>query len=172
MIVDGTTYVSYPQISAVLPGKSWISEPSTSSSTSGLQVSNVSDMLRVLAARGAVVTKVGGGTIGSTPVTEYKVTLTPSSIASQESTLGVPATDTAEVQQLLGTSGVTFQVYVTSAGQFRRLSLDLGVPASSSTPAVQESVVVDFTNYGTPVSVTAPPASEVATAQQLQQAAG
>jgi hypothetical protein len=42
------------------------------------------------------------------------------------------------------------------------------VPASSSTPAVQESVVVDLTNYGTPVSISAPPADQVATAQQLQ----
>jgi hypothetical protein len=168
VLVDGTTYISYPGITTLLPGKSWISQPTSTSSTSGVGVANVSDMLRLLAAKGAVVTKVGVGAIGSTPVTSYDVTLSPALISSQVSALGVPSADSAEVQQILGTSGVTFRVSVSSDGHLRRLSLNMTVPASSSTPAVQESVVVDLTNYGTPVSISAPPADQVATAQQLQ----
>jgi hypothetical protein len=168
VLVDGTTYISYPGISTLLPGKSWISQPTSTSNSSGVGVSNVSDMLRLLAAKGAVVTKVGVGTIGTTPVTYYDVTLSPSLIDSQVSALGVPSADSAEVQQILGTSGITFRVSVGSDDHLRRFSLNMTVPASSSTPAVQESVVVDLTNYGTPVSISAPPADQVATAQQLQ----
>jgi hypothetical protein len=170
VILDGTTYISYPGIAATLPGKSWISEPTSSSSTSGLQVPNVSDMLRVLAAKGAVVTNMGVGTIGTTPVTDFDVSLSPLVIASQADALGVPSADSAEIRQILGNGGATFRVSVTSVGQFRQLSLHMTVPASSSSPAVHQSVVVDFTNYGTPVSVIAPPATQVATAQQLQEA--
>jgi hypothetical protein len=62
-------------------------------------------MLRVLAAKGAVVTKVGGSTIGTTPATAYDVTLSPSLIASQKAALGVPSADSAEVQEILGNGG-------------------------------------------------------------------
>jgi len=168
VVVDGTTYLSYPGISTALPGKTWVSQPTSASNSSGLQVSNVADMLRILAAKGATVTKVGVGAIGSTPVTAYNVSISPSLIAGQSSTLGVPQADLAEVQQILGSSGVTFKVYVNPTGQLRRLTLHMVIPASSSSPAVQESVVVDFTNYGTPVSVTAPPSNQVASLQQLQ----
>ena len=93
VLVDGTTYISYPGITTLLPGKSWISQPTSTSNASGVGVSNVSDMLRLLAAKGAVVTRVGAGTIGSTAVTSYDVTLSPSLISSQVSALGVPSAD-------------------------------------------------------------------------------
>lgn len=167
ILLDGTAYVSFPQISTVLPGKSWVAAPATSSTTSGVQLSNASDLLKMLAAKGAVITKSGVGTIGSTPVTQFRVTIPPGVITSQVQGLGIPASDSAAVQQI-AQGGITLQVYITSANQVRRLSMQIAVPATSSLPAGQESIVVDFTNYGVPVSINAPPASEVATSQQLQ----
>ncbi len=166
ILVDGVAYVSYPGISTVLPGKTWVSEPTTTS-TSGVQLSNASDLLRVLAAKGAVITRTGSGTIGSTPVTRYSVKLNLADIAGQTSKLGISASDSEAVQQLLQ-NGVSVDVYIDGANQIRRLSLQLAVPATSTAPAGQESVVVDFTNYGTPVAISAPPADQIATLQQLQ----
>jgi hypothetical protein len=166
ILVDGTVYVSYPGISTAVPGKSWISAPASSSSTSGVQLSNASDLLKVLAAKGAVVTQSGVGSIGTTPVTRYTVRITPSAIASQDAQVGIPASDQAAVQNLVQ-NGITVQVFVSSSNQVRRLSMQIAVPATSTTPAGQESVVVNFTNYGAPVSISAPPAGEVATAPQL-----
>jgi hypothetical protein len=167
VLLDGTSYVSYPGISTVLPGKSWISQPTSSATTSGVQVSNVSDMLKVLAAKGAVVERVGSDFIGTTPVTAYDVTLSPALIASQGSALGVPASDSTAVQQMLSNGGVTYRVDVDAADQIRQLILHMTIPASSTSPDGQEAIVVDFTNYGTPVSITAPPADQVATVQQF-----
>jgi hypothetical protein len=171
IVDDGTAYISYPGISTVVPGKTWISEPASASTTSGVQVSNASDLLKVLAAKGAVVNKTGVGTIGSTPVTQYSVELTPSLIAAQTGSLGIPSSDSATLQQL-AQNGLTFVVYVNPANQIRRLRIQVAVPATSSSPSTQESIVVDFTNYGTPVSVSAPPASAVTTLQQLQGSSG
>ncbi len=155
VVVDGTVYVSYPGISTVAPGKTWVSEPATTS-TSGVQLSNASDLLRVSAAKGAVVTKTGTGTIGTTPVTEYTVQLNLGDLSNQVSQLGISASDSAAVQQLLQ-NGITAEVYLTDANQVRRISMQVAVPATSTTPASQESVLIDLTNYGTPVSITAPP---------------
>jgi hypothetical protein len=166
ILVDGTVYVSFPQISTIAPGKTWIAAPVSSSTTSGVQFSNASDLLKMLAAKGAVVTKSGVGTIGSTPVTQYSVTIPPGAITSQIQGLKIPASDSAEVEQI-AQGGITFHVFVTPANQIRRLSLQMAVPASSSTPAGKESIVLDFTNYGVPVSISAPPASEVATSSSL-----
>jgi hypothetical protein len=165
--VDGTTYVSIPLISKILPGKTWISEPYTSSSATGTQITNASDMLRVLSAKGAVVTKTGSTTIGTTPVTAYDVTIPASVLRSRLSSVGISPSDAAAVQKIFHHAGLTFHVYVDLANRIRRLSLSIAVPASSSTPANHEAVVIDFTNYGTPVSITAPPASQVATLPQV-----
>jgi len=100
-------------------------------------------------------------------VTAYDVTLNSALIASQGSALGVPATDSAAVQQILSNGGVTFRVDVNAADQIRQLIMHLSIPASSTSSAGQEAIVVDFTNYGTPVSITAPPADQVATLQQF-----
>ena len=169
LLVNGTTYVSYPGISSVLPGKSWISQPSTSSSTAGTQVTNVSDMLRMLSAKGAVVTKVGGGTVGTTPVTEYTVNVTSSMFASQGSALGIPSSESAAVQQILGSDGLQFHVFLTSTNQLRRISMQMSMPSTGSSTATggQASIVVDLTNYGAAAPVTAPPASQVATLEQF-----
>lgn len=166
--VDGTTYVSIPEISKIVPGKTWISQPSTSSSTTGAQIANASDMLRVLSAKGAVVTKAGSTTIGSTPVTAYDVTIPPAVVRSRLSSVGISASDAAAVEQFFDHGGLTFHVYVSSDNRIRRLSLSIAVPASSGTPASNEALTIDFTNYGTPVSITAPPASQVASLQQLK----
>ena len=165
--VDGTTYVSIPLISKILPGKSWVSEPSTSSSATGTEITNASDMLRVLSAKGAVVTRTGSTTIGTTPVTAYDVSIPPSALRSRLSSVGMSASDTSAVEHFFDNGGLSFRVYVSSDNRIRRMSLSIAVPASSSTPANHEAVVIDFTNYGTPVSVTAPPASQVASLQQL-----
>jgi hypothetical protein len=169
ILVDGTVYVSFPQISTIAPGKSWIAAPASSSTTTGVQLSNASDLLKMLAAKGAVVTKSSVGTIGSTRVTQYAVTIPPGALSSQIQGLKIPASDAEAVQQI-AQGGITFHVYVTPTNQVRRMSMQIAVPATSSSPAGQETIVLDFTNYGVPVSISAPPASEVTSSQSLSSA--
>jgi hypothetical protein len=165
--VDGTAYVSNPEISKLAPGKNWIAQPVTKSATSGLQLTNASDMLKILSAKGAVVTKVGPQTIGSTPVTAYDVALSPAVINSRLSSVGISSSDASAVKKIFQ-DGLTYRVYVGSDNRIRRMSLSIALPAGSGASASHESMVIDFTNYGTPVSITAPPASQVTTLQELE----
>jgi hypothetical protein len=165
--VDGTAYVSNPEISKLSSGKKWIAQPLSKSASSGVQLTNASDMLRILSAKGAVITKVGQETIGKTPVTSYDVTLSPAVIRGRLSSVGISGSDASSVQKIFG-KGLSYRVYVSSDNRIRRMSLTIASPATSGVPAGHESMVIDFTNYGTPVSISAPPASQVTTLQQLE----
>lgn len=167
VLVDGTTYVSYPGLAQSFAGKSWVSQPTSTASTSGVQVSNASGILKMLAAKGAVVTKTGTASIGGTPVEQYQVVLSPSVIADQGATLGVSQSDLTQLQQI-ASGGLTLTVSVTGSDQVRQIGLHMAVPASGSTPAGDATVVIGLTNYGRSVSIAAPPASQVISAQDLQ----
>lgn len=161
----GTVYVGLGSlIGSVAPGKSWISaSPGQLSSGSGsgfaggiTQWSDPSQMLQQLQSSGATVTSDGPTTYGGTAVTEYSVTL-PSSFFSKY--LSSLPSSLQQFTSRLTLPNLTEKVYIEAGNLLRALDMPIsfGVMGQTFSMDVQTS----FTNYGTPVTVTPPAASEV-----------
>jgi hypothetical protein len=167
-------YESIPGLAQLVPGKTWLSidvsslqraagqDPSTLGS-----ISNPSEMLRVLAQQGNTVAPLGSSSIGGVDVQGYSVTFDPSSIKSRL------AHAPSWMQQAL--TAVNFQdlklnVFVDGSGLLRRMTMHMKLAAASA-GAVSADVSLDFSDLGTPVSVSAPPADQVVGFEQFVQAA-
>jgi Protein of unknown function (DUF2510) len=150
--------------SSVTQGKQWVSidasqfgSGSASSLGGGLDTfGNPAAMLQQLQSEGGTVTSLGPTTYDGTAVTEYSVALPQSDI---EKGIGqLPSS----VQHAL--SGVTppnidAKVYVASGNLLKGIDLPLSFSLAGQT--MSEDMTMVFSNFGTPVSVTPPPASEV-----------
>jgi hypothetical protein len=139
-------------VGQVLPGKSWVSlSLSQLSSTSGVSSLGSGDnlgsdpaaALQTLRQEGNAATDLGPSTIDGASVEGYSVHIT--------------------------NPDLDYKVYVNGAGQLVRLTND--VHATAAGQSVHEADTVDFSNYGAPVSVTPPPAVQVAPFQSFLNAA-
>ena len=120
-------------------------------------VGNPLGLLRQLKTGGATIVSLGSSTFDGTPVQGYKVTL--SSKALKKSAGLVPATHTTET------------VYVAkSGGQIK--SIVIPTTTTSGGQLVNQTTTAVFSDYGTPVTVTVPPASETVTLAQYHAAVG
>ena len=179
-VADGTTvYLQVPALASVTGGKAWLSLPertgtaSSALSLTGTALGNPSDLLRLLAAHASSVTKVGTPTLGGVATTEYKAVISVAEIEAQAAShhrrrLAAAA---RKVVSALGLTSVPVTVWVGTDGYLRqvRLTLDLShaqlgsflgsLAPSGPLPVATETVA--FSAYGAPVTVTAPPASEV-----------
>jgi hypothetical protein len=156
-------------------------------SSGSLSLSALADPAKVLAflgSYGGTVTKVGSVDLQGVPTTEYRTTISLASVAthlqngSQTSASGAVGPGAKALQQL-GSTTVPVMVWIGTDGYLRQVSVTvdtshatiggiLGDVTSSSLSGSSNSqshstttVTVGLSNYGTPVSVTAPPASEV-----------
>jgi hypothetical protein len=176
VIEDGTTvFVSLPSsLGQVLPGKSWVSMDATTftSGNTGLGsgfngIDDPSALLHQLQSQGDSVTSLGATTFNGTSATEYSVTIPFSQL---EQALGqLPAQDRQMVSGMLPSS-VTETIYIDDNGLLGGVLVPFTM--SFGGHSLSESFEMSLSNYGTPVSVTPPPASEVATLQQFEAAAG
>jgi hypothetical protein len=164
-----TIYVNLgTQLSAVMPGKTWVSasvvqigssSPGVSTSLSGFvqMVGNPLGLLRQLKGGGATIVSLGSSTFNGTPVEGYKVTLGSKSL--KKSAGLVPATHTTETVYVAKSGGkieaIVIPTTMTSGGQL-----------------INQTVTVAFSNFGAPVTVTVPPASETVTLAQYHAALG
>ncbi len=177
VIEDGSTvYVSMPsQVGQLLPGKGWISvDASTFASGddgglgSGFNgIENPSALLHQLQSQGDPVDSLGLTTYDGTSVNEYSVTIP---LSQLDKDLGQLPADDRQLASGLLPSSITEKVYIDGNGLLRGILLPISFSLSGHT--LTETVQMSYSNYGTPVSVTAPPASEVATLQQLEAAEG
>jgi Protein of unknown function (DUF2510) len=161
----GTVYVGLGGlIGSVAPGKSWISaSPGQLSSGSGsglgggvTQWSDPSQMLQQLQASGATVASDGPTTYDGTAVTEYSVTLPPSYFSKY---LGSLPSSLQQVTSELQLPNLTEKVYIEPGNLLRAVDMPFSFGVMGKTFSMD--VQMSFTNYGTPVTVTPPPASEV-----------
>jgi hypothetical protein len=175
--LGGVIYESVPGISTIAPGKSWISidlsarqsADAQNPSTEGL--GNDPDvMLKMLAQQGNTVVPLGPSTVDGVAVNGYSVTVNTASVAQQLKKANLPAWMQESVAGLK-VHDLSLKVFIDNSGLLR--SFETQITESTTTAG---SVTVDetlgFSDYGTPVSVTAPPASEVESFQQLLQSAG
>jgi hypothetical protein len=174
--LGGVVYESVPGLSTVAPGKTWLSidlsalqkAESESPSTQSLG-DNPAVMLQMLAQQGNTVVPLGPSTVNGVAVNGYSVTVDPASVARQLKTADLPAWMQQAVSGLkVNNVGIT--VYIDNSGLLRSFVVQTTETAAAGSSSIDETI--DFSDYGTAVDVSAPPAGQVETFQQLLQAAG
>jgi hypothetical protein len=121
-------------------------------------------LLKSLTAISSGVTKVGTTAIGTVPVTEFRVTLDPAKAAAGLN--GAWAAELRLFAEKSGTGKLPVEVWVDPQNLVRRITLSFQASRPVSVrPRVTQTT--DFYDFGTPVRVSAPPASEVAEAPPL-----
>jgi len=168
LIVEGSPvmYMHAPALmKAIAGGKDWVKlDLGAAASKLGVDTSsmfgsssqNPAEVLGMLRAAGEVH-PVGTATVNGEATTEYAGTIdlekaaklggsTTASLKSLES-LGVPAS-------------MPFEVWIGADGLVRKLHVDESMTVSGQSMSV--SIVIDLSDYGTRVDVSAPPADEVA----------
>ena len=175
--LGGIVYESVPGLDTIAPGKQWISmdlsalqqAQSQNPSSDGLG-SNPAVMLQMLAQQGNKVVALGPSTVDGVAVNGYSVTVNPSSVAQQLKKAHLP---TWMQQAVAGSTqqNVDIKVFVDTAGLLRSLQMHLTETTGSSGPFSYDETL-GLSDYGTPVTVTAPPAVQVEGFQQFLQVVG
>ena len=174
--LGGTIYEGIPQISELFPGKSWLSLDlsglaRSAGSGGALNVGgNPAAMLRLLSQQGNTVVPLGSSKVNGVAVNGYRVTFDPAAMQRQLSSANVPSWMRTAISQV-NLQNATETVYIDSAGQLRRTTMHVEVNAPSGKSASVDETF-DLSDYGIPVSIAAPPASQVVDFQQFLQIAG
>jgi hypothetical protein len=160
VLVGGTFYES------VHPGQ-WISTPvsSLSQGTAPTTAVNPQTWLHLLEAHGVTATDLGTSTVDGQAVHGYRLTISPSALAQGLQGTSLPAAEQQVIVRDLQDASLGLDVYVAqSGGQLVQAVFDGSISAQGTT--VTAHLTLDLSGYGAPVSITAPPASEVTPAGQ------
>jgi hypothetical protein len=176
IFVPPTTYIKLPADvsdsggSGLPKGKSWIALPDGMAGDSGAGGllgpldgnADPADLLASLTAAASSVTKLGPSVIRGVPVTGFALKIDPAKAGAT-----VPSADRAAVVAFLkslGAAEIPVDVWVDGQNLVRRERLSLAMPSGSGAPAgTKLTWTTDFYDFGVPVRVSAPPASQVAT---------
>jgi len=159
------------------PGKSWISinlntvteaklgQSLAQLSSSSQQSTQILSYLQGVSDSG--ISTVGPATIKGVATTEYKATVDLTKVADQKSPAQLAAIKSTEAQ--LHTSTLPVQVWLDEQGRVRQVSTQIQASTNAQSsgdttiPAVSASATttVDFYDFGTPVTIQPPPATQV-----------
>jgi LppX_LprAFG lipoprotein len=166
IMVGSKIYMSYPALASMMGGKKWgeidLSQASgslgsLSSLVDSAQSENPTTQISALVASGDV-TKVGTDTVDGQQATHYSGTLTPSELANVANGGQLSASQISTLKSEMQSAGVSSEkvdLWVASSG----LPVELKFAAKSS--AGTSAGDMKLSDWGAPVSVGAPPASEV-----------
>ena len=173
VFVGPTVYVSLgPSLSALVPGKTWVAATPAQLGASGSGLSpgisafeqligNPATLVTQLHGSGVRFTSLGASTFDGTPVQGYLVKIPPSgSGTAAASPSGTTAAGAHTGERL----------YVSSKGYVKAIVVPVVVGTNGQN--FHESINIVFTRYGHAVTVTPPPAAQVATLAQFQAASG
>ena len=164
----GTAGVPVPE------GKAWVEMSLPSQATDGslpfLPLGDVNaspmDLLAALTAIASKVTDLGPATIRGVAVTHYRVTVDLAKAEAHQR-----PQERAEFHSFassLDSATLPVDVWVDGQARVRRIAISLPMPPGSGMPAgFRVSEAVDYYDFGIPVRVSAPPASEVMSASQF-----
>jgi hypothetical protein len=174
--LGGVLYESIPGLDQLVPGKSWISldmsglqQAAGQNPTAAGIGSNPAAMLRVLAQQGNTVVPLGSSTVDGVSVQGYSVAIDAAAIRAKLSQGHLPSW----MQQALSKvnlGDMRIKVFVDGAGLLRRMTMHMAL-SSASNGSVTIDAGMDFSGYGTPVTVTAPPSDQVVSFQDFLRAA-
>lgn len=185
----GVVYVKVPPTSqSQIPGdRPWVSvnlnqvdEAKLGKSITQLSTENSDNPAQILSNLAGVsnsVVKVGDATIDGVDTSEYKATIDLAKEAAKVTAKDGSKAGQAISQeaQTLGTKTLPVLVWVDSKGLVRQISEKVPIPAASaraSNGSGSATITMTFSDFGAPIVLTPPPASQVAniTAQAIQQA--
>ncbi len=170
IFVGPTLYLSIPGISDVVPGKSWISEPVSSSSSMTPGSSNPAAMFQLLTEQGDTVSTLGPSTIDGEAVHGYHVSINEATIEQELAHSGVPSAEMQQAESMFGSAGLEMSVFIGDGDHLlRRITFSMHLTVRSL--SLSAEATEDISNYGTPVSITTPPADQVVPLSQFMQAA-
>jgi hypothetical protein len=171
----GQVYVQFsgPAFASLGADGRWVTVPvgtGPGSADGGLSQSDPSGMLQALAADGDTVTPTGPSTVDGVAVDTYHVTIDKAAAERRVAGAGLPPAASRAAEQFLSGADLSMDVAVDPSGStVRQVTVDLD--ASLGGLQATGSVVERFSDYGTPVSITPPPADQVVPLQQLGQQA-
>jgi hypothetical protein len=172
-------YLKVSDMGSSLPhGKTWIAIDTGASSVSPDEMlgltgigGNPADMLESLMAVAGSERIVGSARVRGVLTTEYQVNVDPAKMAAK-----APASDRASLRQFtqtLGKGTIPVEVWVDSHHQVRQVRLSLHLPDDADAPAnARLTETLGFYDFGVPVRISAPPASQVASESAEQVAVG
>jgi hypothetical protein len=109
------------------------------------------------------VTKVGTESVRGAPTTHYRADVDFAKAAAKR---GLPAADITALEKALGTNTLPVDLWIDGQGAARRLQYHVPLPKVSTTSAAGQSgeltETLDLYDFGVPVAVSPPPASQVA----------
>jgi LppX_LprAFG lipoprotein len=162
-LVDKVAYVNLPFLASKLPaGKSWLKLDLSSASSVGVDQADPQQYLQQLLAS-KDTQQVGTDTIDGEQMTHYRTTLDPAAQLSS-----VPADMRARVRRALeslGTTHIPADVWVDARGLLRRETVTFAFGQAFA--GAKATVTLNLHDFGTPVSVAAPPAADVFDATSL-----
>ncbi len=149
------TYTKVPPGANAPKGKPWVKVDNSSSGTADL--SDPTGSLAVLKAGLGPVQKLGAAQVAGVPTTRYSTSLDVTKAART-----VPA---LKQLQGLGVTRVPLQIWIDKQGRLRQLTESIDAtrfPVSrTGTAPAAIAVTITYSDFGVPVHVTAPPASQV-----------
>jgi hypothetical protein len=164
VLIGDTVYLDYPALSSEMGGKPWgkidLSEAGGSlGSLSTLAASarsyNPTTQLQAMIASGKV-TDVGTQTLDNAQTTHYQGKLTVSQMLGTNS--GLTAAQLSALKSTLAASGVTYELVDLWVGDE---NLPVEVKTVTQSASGQVSTDMKLTDWGRPVQIGAPPASQV-----------
>jgi hypothetical protein len=168
-IVDHRMYLKLPAQFASLSPKPWVRLDDEGMATAGLgQLTqlNPADQLAYLKGVSQDVTTVGKESIDGTPTTHYRATLDLDKAA--EAMPAAARKNLAEARKTLSTGTLPADIWVDEQGMLRKfeVTLKLNPPKAAAVPGAPAGpmtmlVSQRYSDLGKPVTVTAPPASQV-----------
>jgi len=157
-------------------GKAWVELSLPSQAAAGslpfLPLGNVNaspmDLLSALTAMASKVTDLGPATIRGVAVTHYRVTVDLAKAEAHEQPQA--RAEFHSFASFLDSATLPVDVWVDGQARVSRIAISLPMPHGSAMPTgFRVSEAVDYYDFGVPVQVSAPPASEVVSASQFSQ---
>jgi hypothetical protein len=178
-LLGKTVYVKLPPMATknpALAGKTWLktdldkAAQSAGLGSTGDSTNDPTQILQMLSSVSDQVTTTGKEQVRGTDTTHYRAVVDLAKASQQQ---GNTPAQVDRLKQLLGTTTMPVDVWVDGDGLTRRLTFQLPLPkaaaAQSGLSNAQMSATEEFYDFGTPVSVTAPPADQT---QDISDVAG
>jgi hypothetical protein len=178
VVVDGSDlahvveYMKLPVFSTLLPSaRPWLKvDLSELGKLKGvdfgqlLQSAGTQDPSQALQALQAIanVKEVGKAKVGGVDTTEYSGTVDPQKVAA----LLPKSAGLGQVLKQLGTKSIPVSAWIDGDGYIRKFEESFSMPATS-TGRVDMKLAATFSDFGTPVSITIPPAEQTTDILQL-----
>jgi hypothetical protein len=171
-LISNVAYVKLPPaLTTTIPqlrGKTWLRQPLSPTDggalgfgTSGSSPSNPTSILQLVSKVSDSVSKVGTASVRGTPTTQYRATVNFTKAAAKQ---GVPATQIQTLEKVLGTNTFPVDVWIDAQGAARRLQFQFPLPEVTGSASGQSGKItetLDLFDFGIPVTVQTPPASQV-----------